>query len=211
MAENETVKVPTEVPEELKNIKITRNEVVKELTPMPFGKKSDNFGKFFVAPVLTLANWENDVKWVGQDEVFDGLNRSLRTIFADIYVDNIDENTGILNMEAFLADCADFSAGVAKLDEINEQLDELQGIQQTYAFDENFGATVDGTDKTPLTEAAQQLQQKITEVARKINPLRAKREVIKAKYAVRAEKRAAKKAAKEAAAEKAKGSSPVVA
>ena len=193
-----TKKPAPEAPAELKGVVISRNGVTKELTPEPFGKLSNDYGKWFAYPVLSLATWDTDSKWVGLEGVVDIVVSELRSIFADIYTDNIGDD-GVFNREQWLADCADFTAGVARLSDIESQLDTLQGLQQTYALDDAFGS--EDANGVP-TEAAKELEAKIKDVAKKIAPLRAKRASITAKYQARADKRKAKKEA----AEKAKAS-----
>ena len=175
---------------------VNRNGIDKALVGMVFGKKSDNAGKHFFAPVLSEENFENDAKWMGIGELISLANTWLRKTFGEIMLDNIDEKTGILNEEQMKLEWADFSAGVQKLSDIDDQLDELQALQQSYALDEDFGAT---NDEGVKTERAVELEALIKQVAAKIKPLRVQKATIEAKYAERAEKRKQKKAASDAA------------
>lgn len=180
----------------MSNPVISRNDVTKELSEQVFGKKSDNAGKKFFAPVLSLSDWDNDVLWLGKDTMIGGMNKILRNIFAGIYLDNLDPITGVLNEESWAAEAADFTAGVAKLSDLEEELDDLQALQQSFALDDEFGATDSNGVKTPR---AIELESEIKKTADKIRPLRAQRDQIQAKYADRAAKRKASKEAKEAA------------
>src|SRR5512136_2256948 len=113
---------------------INRNNISKTFVDMVFGKKSDNAGVHFMAPVLEEANAEQDIKWIGLDTLFGIANTWLRKTFGDIHLDCVDEKTGVFNMEQWLIDAADFTAGVQKLSDIDDQLDELQALQQSYAL-----------------------------------------------------------------------------
>ena len=175
----------------MSNPVITRNNVAKTLVEAVFGKKSDNAGKKFFKPEVDLSS-PSDVTWLGLTESNSILNKYLTKVFADLFLDHLDEKTGVFNQDAWEADAADFTSGVAKLSDLEEQLDALQAQQQSYALDENFGATDDSGAKT---ERAVELEELIRTVAAKIKPLRATKLSIEAKYAERAAKRKAKEAA----------------
>lgn len=185
----------------LPTLTVSRNEITKTLETSTFGKKSPNAGKEFYVPRVGMTTFDEDMKWIGLDEVMGMVNRSLRTTFADIFNENLEENGGVFNAEKFAADAANFSAGVQKLQEVDDQLDELQAEQQKYALDDEFGAT-DGEGKP--TPRAVELQKLITQNAEKIKPLRLKKAEIQALYADRVAKREKKKQEAELAAAKAK-------
>lgn len=174
---------------------VSRNGVDKTLERVVFGKKSPNKGKPFWAPSVTPDTLQKDIEWIGFDDTSSMLSRSLRQIFADIYVDNIDETTGEFNEQKYLLDIADFSGGVEKLSEIEEQLEEYYAVQQACALDDEFGVT---DDSGALTEKAQELQKTVSEIALKIKPLKVKKADIEKKYADRAAKRKARKEAEAA-------------
>lgn len=176
---------------------ITRNGVEKELSSTVFGKLSPNAGKKFYTPVLSPANAEKDTAWVGVSDLFDIANRVLRRTFADIYLDEDNRNPdGTINEENLLQDYADFTAGMAKLTDLEDQIDELQQQQQALAIDPNFVLEDPANPTKEYAEIAEQMKK----IALTIKPLRAKKASIEAKYQVRADKRKAAKAAKEAAA-----------
>lgn len=168
--------------------KVERNGVIKTLTETVFGKKSDKAGQKFYTPVLTEGDWDDDSKWVGLDNIVGSMNKILRIVFAGIYQDNIDETTGQLNETAYLADCADFTAGVQKLSDLEEQLDELSAEVSNIIDSETFGTPEDDPNNVA----------RMKELAVTMKSLRAQKQVIEAKYAVRAQKRAETKAKKEA-------------
>ena len=113
---------------------VVRNGVSKTLVDMVFGKKSDSAGKHFWAPVLEEANWTNDLSWLGVGDAVSTLNAGLRRTFADIYLDNISSETGVVNEEQMQLDWADFTAGVQKLSDIDDQLDEHVFLTTLHQF-----------------------------------------------------------------------------
>lgn len=180
----------------MSNPVIVRNGVTKELSPQVFGKKSPHAGKSFFAPEISEESFQDDVKWLGFDTVENLINKGMRNVFASIYLDNINAETGEFDQEGWAADAADFTAGAAKLSDIEEKIDDLQALQQSYTVEnENFGA-LDENGK--LTEEAQRLNDLVMANNKKIKSLRAQRDEIKAIYMARAAKRAEKKAAQEA-------------
>lgn len=185
----------TQAPVDFNTVKVTRNGVTKTLTEQIFGKKSPHAGKKFPAPEFSSANIDEGIVWIGKEEVAAMASTYLRRIFADLYVDSVEENEGKFILEKFLEDAADFTAGVAKLSDLQEEIDQLLTLQQTYVVDENFGATAE--DGTPTPEAVA-LVQKMKEVSAKIKPLKIQIAGIKEVYKQRAAKRAKKEAVKEA-------------
>lgn len=173
---------------EVKAPEIKRNDITKVLKEQVFGKQSDRGGVKFYAPVIDLTV-EDDVKWAGIENLSGIVNKTLRKIFADLYVDNVNEETGVFDRENWEAQAADFTAGVAKLSDIEEQLDSLMAEQQSYALDPDFGATVDDSEGSPKTERAVEIEKHIREVANKIKPLRTQKAAIEVKYAAAALKR----------------------
>lgn len=186
---------------------ITRNGIDKTFTEQTFGKKSPHKGAKFLSPVITPESYETDKVWVGDADLFSILNKVFRTMFADIWTDNIRED-GSFDEEKWRLDAAEFTAGVDKLSEIDEQLEEFQALQQTYALDENFGATNDDGTKT---KEAIDLEEKLKELALKVKPLRIKKKSIEETYAERAAKRKARKEAEAAVAASASKATEAVA
>lgn len=176
----------------MSNPTVDRNGITKELSEQVFGKKSPHAGKKFFAPVMTIEKFDEDSKWVGPDNIVRMTNKVLRTIFADILIDNTDKEKGTINEEQMAIDYADFTAGTSKLSDIEEQLDDLQALQQSYALDDDFGATDQNGVKT---ERAVELEKLIKETADKIKPLRVEKASIEQKYQERAAKRKDRKAA----------------
>lgn len=196
----------------MSNPVIVRNNIPKEFVEDQIGKKSKNYaGVKFFTPKVTEESLATDMDWIGKGEVARTLTKVLRPIFADIHIDNLDKNTGLLNMQSWEVDAGKFTAGVAKLSDIEEELDDLQARQQTIVLSENFGAEeevdVNGEKRMVKTAPAQELETQMKEIADLIRPLRIERAKIMAEYADRAEKRKATKAAEEAAA----GTKPAVA
>lgn len=191
---------PVEVPA------INRNNIVLPLSEMVFGKKSDNAGKKFFAPVISVANFDTFKDWVGLDSIVSVVNKWMRGAFAGIYLDNIDPATGLLNEVSWRADAEDFTAGVTKLGDLEEEIEELSELQSTYALNPAFGETDSEGKPTPESE---QLKTSITSVAQKLKPLRAQKALIESKYADRAAKRKVKMEAAKAAAKTSGNTVPV--
>lgn len=181
---------------------VVRNDVALPLAEQVFGKKSPNAGKKFFAPVLDVANSDH-VKWAGADNLNGLVNKGLRLIFADISTDPLNyyppghPEEGKINDEAMAADWADFTAGQAKLGDLEEQIDNLQALQQSYTIDnDDFGAT---DENGALTAEAAKLQQLVKENNGKIKNLRAQRDTIEEIYKARAAKRKSRESAAVAA------------
>ena len=196
---------------------VTRNGQSVVLGPSLYGKRSDNFGKAFWRPVLNVPSQRTvtidgteqvvltdvgGLLWAGITDVIDTLNSDYRVIFADLQVDATDEKTGELDVDALVASWQDFTAGVAKLQAIIDQLEELNDAQQALVTDEHFGEL---DDNSVPTAAAMAIKEQLEANSKKIKPLKAKKAEIEARYAKAAEKRKAKKEAKEAAAKAAAG------
>ncbi len=170
---------------------ITRNGVTLTLVPKDFGLKSLNKGKtYFIPPAFKLDD-EASVTWRGKDTIEEAIQKSERLIFMDIFTDNIGDD-GIFNEAKYLVDCAEFTAGVQSLVDINEKLDELYALQQDRVNSPDFGATEDGTDNTPKTAACVALEEAMSATSREIIPLRTKKVALEARYKAAADKRKAK-------------------
>lgn len=174
---------------------IVRNNIEKTFTPAIFGKKSKTAGAEFFYASVSEATFDTDVQWIGKGEVVDFLDKALRGIGAGIFLDHFTNEAGELladkmgdsnTIEAYKLDLADFTAGVAKLADIQEQVDRLQ--------DEN-SALLDKAGADDVSEEdAQGYTQQILANNAKIKPLRVKIKDIQSKYAVRAAARKAKEA-----------------
>lgn len=185
---------------------ITRNGVSKQLSKCVFSPKSDNYkGVQFFAPEMEDSTFDTDVMFIGKDQVMGAVNKVLRQTFGTITTDNMERNDGVLNMEEFLTEAAEFTAARESLSDLKVQLDDLQALQQTFSMDENFGAeetiTEEGTgeQKQVKTARAIELEKLIKSNADKIRPLRVKIEALKKQYEIVAEKRNLTKEANKAA------------
>lgn len=184
---------------------ITRNGSDKTLKEFVFGKKSNFSGHKFFAPETSVADLSKDLPWYSENWVVDMVNRVSKKVFGDIYIDMLDTDeykaSGKFPWDQWKKDAEDFTAGVAKLGDLLEEIDELQGIQQTLAQDPKFELDADDNPTPDYTRIAEQMK----EIAKKIKPLRNQVAAIKAKYQERADKREAKKQAAEAATAKTAG------
>lgn len=178
---------------------IERNGVNKTLTKGVFGKKSPAAGTAFWFPTFTEEALTDDLKWYGVDNVIGGLNKVSRGVFSAIFEDHFTNEDGSFNPEkyaeksehdAYLADLADFTAGVDSKSDIEEQINQLVD-EQGALFDK-------ASDENVSDEQSLEYQQQMTAIAGKIKPLRRKVKEIESKYAVRTAQRAAKKAAAKA-------------
>lgn len=184
---------------------INRNGVDKQLSKCVFSPKSDNYaGVQFFAPEIDESTFDTDIQWIGKDQVIGAVNKVLRQTFGTITTDNMKRNEGVLDMEEFLTEAAEFTAARESLSDLRTQLDDLQALQQTYSMDENFGAeeeiTEEGTQEKRMvkTQRAQELEKLIKANADKIRPLRVKIEALKKQYEIVAEKRQQTKEANKA-------------
>lgn len=190
-----------------KPLVITRNGVEWTFTTATFGKRSKAFkGKEFPVPTFSKENFDKGVIWFGIDDVLQSMNKTARRIGGEIFTASWEDNFGEgakhaskeAAVEAFnaqiAADWVDFSAGIVKLSDIQDDIDELVDEQQTLIA--STPESQEDVDKMFL---------RLKELAAQIQPLKAEAAAITAKYAVRAEKRKATKAAKEAAEAKAAG------
>lgn len=169
------------------NLNITRSDVLVTLSKSLFGKQSPRAGKEFYYPAVTEENLQDIIKWLGVSDAVNILDRYLRKVFMDIFTDawdnNVDEN-GKLNETAFIAqlnaEYPEFSAGTVLLSDLNDKIDELQDQQQ-----ELWGKAP--TD--PADENFVPVMQQLKAISLKITPLKEKAAALSAKYEARAANR----------------------
>jgi hypothetical protein len=178
---------------------VLRNGVNWSLTDDVFGKKSPKVGTHFWKPVATESNWQEFCTWFGISELVAAVNVISRRIFADILLDHLEENEGVINEAELMAEYAEFSAGRESLSAIEDQLDDLQAKQREIVTNPALDLNEAGI---PVTAEAVALLQQIKAINSQIVPLKERKAEIEAEYAKRAAKRAATKAAKKAAAGK---------
>lgn len=186
---------------EEKPVVINRNGLDKVLDVSEFGKKSNHAGLKFWFPKTSAETFDTDKNWFGMDWILAMVNKTSRSIFAGITTDIIEEEGGLwatqnkFDMEKFLKDGADFTAGVAKLADLNEEIDELNGIMGNLA--DKLGDVPNLTAESPeFVETTA----KLLELTNKITPLRLQRDKIKERYQAAADKRTAKEKASKASA-----------
>lgn len=177
---------------------ITRNEVSKVLSEDSFGKNSKAKGQKFFTPKFTAAGIVDDSKWLGLDYIINVLNRTTRRVFADLYLDNIDDKTGKFDEVNWLKEATDFTEGVATLSDLQEEVDELTGKMQDIVTNETSGFGQTNEDGT-YTELALQKEEEVKKLGLTLKPLRAQIAKIRATYKERLEKKEATKKANEAA------------
>lgn len=208
---NETETPTANIPTDVVLPSIKRNDMSKELSKAVFSPKSPDYkGMTFFTPVLDIPKVDyitidgkserilrnvDDYVWVGLDQVSGAVNKILRGVFGALTIDNIKENNGEFNLADFIEDAADFTAARQSLSNISDELDDLQALQMSYAFDPDF-INPFNDDNSPKPRFLE-LQKQIQEVNRRVKPLREKRDAIEREYQARAQKRKDAKAAKE--------------
>ncbi len=173
---------------------ITRNDVSKTLSKAVFGKRSNNAGVEFYTPTFSIASIDDDIKWLGPDWIVSLANKTARRIFGSIYLENLDEE-GKLNVESWQNDAERFTTGFAKLGELETEIEELMDEQQ--ALVDKFSEMVANGDME--SPAANELKNKMMELAGQIKPLRLNAAAITEEYKERVAIRKAKKEAAAAA------------
>lgn len=174
-------------------LSITRNNTSLTLTPKQFGKKSKNSGAWYQTPEISPASFETIVPWFGTQFVCDVINKASRLIGQDIYLGNISETDGKLDGVKYAAELTDFTEGIAKLGDLEEDKEELE-IQLAAAVNDPLFTETDDNDVA--TEASKTLQVEAKRIGSLIKPIRKQIAAIEAKYALRS---AARKAKAEAA------------
>lgn len=200
---------------------VTRNGITKQLSKAVFSPKSETYkGQTFFFPELEepkvqdlqLADGTHvqaivnisDFVWFGIDQITGAVDKVSRQVFGAMAIANMKNNDGVLNLEEFLVDAAEFTAARESMTNLRDSLDDLQALQQTYAMDENFGAeetiTEEGTgeQKQVKTARAIEIENLMKANNKKITPLRTKIAALEKQYEIVSEKRAATKAANEA-------------
>lgn len=185
--EKKTIPAPTP-------LVISRNNVSLTLTPKQFGKKSKNSGAWYQTPEISPATFTTVLPWFGEQFVCDTINKSARLIAQEILIGNVDETTGQLDEAKFALELADFTAGIAKLGDLEEDKEELEIQVNAITNDPEFEMPDEGVQ---MSERTQFLISEAKRLGKLIKPIRIQIADIEAKYALRAAKRKAKKEAAE--------------
>lgn len=181
------------------NTVVERNNRSLKLGTSTFGKRSPHKGKTFHTPELrqpsalevttdnasslvgsTVLTGVDDYIWFGLEDINLALNREARAIFGDLHTSNIDEKTGILNETALMEEWKEFTSGVEKITDIEDQMDSLREEQGNIVDNPNFGAD---------TEEGNNLLKRVREINTKVAELKEKHAGIKEIYKVRAANR----------------------
>jgi hypothetical protein len=160
---------------------IKRNGVDFQFTKGTTGKKHSNPGLDFWFPEVTDEQIKdpNVLQWFG-DVTANALNKVTRLIFIDMAIEYTVD--GVFNVEGWTNAAPDFTAGRAKIADLEEELTSLTDIN--LALTEKIIALVDseGADLTDPRVMALHKQVQDNHINR-IRPLRTKIVEIKAKYA----------------------------
>jgi hypothetical protein len=142
---DETVQAPAPV---ILPKSLTRNEVEFPLALSTFGKLSPNAGQSYPHPDIKPTNVMEFIPFAGVDWVSKLLLRDVKREFADIWLDNIDDKTGTINMDAWKAAACDFTEGVATLKDLQDEKNELSDRVQAITDDDDY-SWPEGTEPTP--------------------------------------------------------------
>jgi hypothetical protein len=177
---------------EVKAPVIVRNGVPFTFTKGTTSKKHSNPGMDFWYPYVTFEQIDESAdvrKWFG--DVLEAVNKPLRIIFTDLAIDHTVD--GVLNYEQWEAAAADFTAGRAKIADLDEEISSWNDINVKLG-DELIKLTEDGVDSS--NERVQQLYKEIaTNTQKHIKPLKILKAQISEKYAKIVEARKAKEVA----------------
>jgi hypothetical protein len=184
----------SEVKPNLPTREVIRNDVKVICELGTFGKKSPRAGMTYPFPEIkeTPESLAELIKFIGIEDTVQALRKWMKSTFQGIFSDNTDETTGITDWEKWEIDAKEFTAGVDKMDDLLEDLEELQDAQAACVQDENFGATQDGTDDVKTPEAIV-LEEKLRGIQKQIKPIKIKLAALKIRNAAAAEKRKQKK------------------
>ena len=169
---------------------VTRNGVNFTFTKATTGKKHSVPGLDFWFPKVTFEQLHSDPDasnnrvWFG--DVLEGVNKLTRVIFTDLAIEHTVD--GVLNVEGWRADAADFAAGRAKIADLEEEVAIL--VDSNVAIVDKMMALIEN-DGNP--DEIRELQEKSVNIMRnQVKPLRTKIADIQAKYAKIAAAREAK-------------------
>lgn len=156
---------------------ITRNGVDFTFTKSTTGKKHSVPGLDFYYPYVTTEQLgdENVRTWFG--DVLESVNKVTRIIFTDLAIEHTVD--GVLNVEAWKADAADFTAGRAKIADLQEEVDRYTDINVALT-DKLMQKMEDGASQDEIVELQSEIQNTVRNI---IKPLRLKIADIQAKYA----------------------------
>lgn len=114
-------------------IESTRNDVTLGATEIiPFlrlkGKKANTF---YPAIQLTLDNKDKIFKWIGDANLINIIQKSLKAFGQAIAPDCINKETGVFDQTLFAKYLTDFTSTGMKLSDIENEIDELQALATT--------------------------------------------------------------------------------
>lgn len=130
---------------------LERSKIKKKLDVFKI-LKGDNKNTRFLAPQVSVESLDSDLKWFGPTYVVDILNTYLRRSFQVEWLKAIDPNTGLLNLQQFMVEGADFTSAAMKIADIEEKIDELQELSRELLESGDIGQNPDGTDKPDLAQ-----------------------------------------------------------
>lgn len=99
--------------------------------------KGPNKNTRFLAPQISAETFDNDAKWFGIPYLVDLANTYLRKAAQEEWLGAIDEETGLLNLQEFLTEMAEFTKAAMKIADIEDKIDELQEMSRVILENDN--------------------------------------------------------------------------
>ena len=107
---------------------ITRNGITLALKEFKI-IRGDNKDKTYLAIDFTGVSDENTFTFMGFDTVRGFCQTAIKKIAQVTHLDNIDDNSGELNIDKFLAELTEFTSSALNLSELKDKLDEVYNQQ----------------------------------------------------------------------------------
>lgn len=152
---------------------IVRNEIPKTLNIFK-GTRDTWKDVEYQAPQISAETINDDIQWLGLDNVVNYLNTILKRAGQDYWKDAIPEdgeNAGIFNPDKFKLDVTNLAASGLKISELVELIDNEVKAQQDYIAGEAMQIFMNGTQEEKLA-----VKEIIENRTSKINGLRAQKE-----------------------------------
>ena len=149
MSEN-AVKHPLETPHQ-----VERNGIIKTLKCF-VGKRGAWENKPYQAPQLEIGTFDDDVTWIGKENIVNAYNVILKRFGQDYVEDATGETDGIFSLERFLNYWKELRASALKLSELQEAYQNAVSEYTTFAA-EGLMAAVDSGDPEKIAAAKKKM------------------------------------------------------
>lgn len=138
---------------------IVRNGITKVLSIFKI-LKGDNKNRRYFAPQMTVETFDDDVQWYGKEYVVGSLNTQLKRAFQELWIESIDKETGLFNIDAFLSEGVDFTRAALKMAELDAIIEELQDKVGVLVLNGDLTPKADGTPSDDVLKI-RELQQSV--------------------------------------------------